>query len=279
MCTQLVEVHSACQCLYYQHAIDKCILYPNHRITQRVILVPYACSTHYPASRLKLDSRSESIISQSSTVVSVASSTAAVDKGAVETISRHLLYFKNLRYLWPQLIILHDTREKCLHTIADFLKCFADDVGRLASTEGLEYNESLIRLSACRFVRRTRYSLAQRVWEAHIHSPEVTEDEEESLPRLHSSQHARTSFGDDDSNVIDFVAERFWFGTDPIQTLESSVKAFIEMNTRSGDEYELYLPGREKFQAYFTSFMTSFRGSVKPGSHRITWECVSRPRF
>lgn len=48
MCFQLVEVYSACRCLYYQHAVDRCGNYGRrgHGITQRTILVGYACSEH-----------------------------------------------------------------------------------------------------------------------------------------------------------------------------------------------------------------------------------------
>lgn len=48
MCYQLVELYSACRCLYYQHAIDRCAAYgrPGHDIQQRTIYVGYACSAH-----------------------------------------------------------------------------------------------------------------------------------------------------------------------------------------------------------------------------------------
>ncbi|KAH6609512.1 hypothetical protein Trco_002858 [Trichoderma cornu-damae] len=48
MCYQLVELYSACRCLYYQHAIDRCAAYgrPGHNIEQRTIYVGYACSAH-----------------------------------------------------------------------------------------------------------------------------------------------------------------------------------------------------------------------------------------
>ncbi|KAL7959869.1 hypothetical protein V8C34DRAFT_303566 [Trichoderma compactum] len=41
MCYQLVELYSACRCLYYQHAIDRCAAYgrPGHNIEQRTIYV------------------------------------------------------------------------------------------------------------------------------------------------------------------------------------------------------------------------------------------------
>lgn len=48
MCYQVVELYSACRCLYYQHAVDRCAAYgrPGHHITKRTILVGYACSDH-----------------------------------------------------------------------------------------------------------------------------------------------------------------------------------------------------------------------------------------
>ena len=53
MCYQVVELYSACRCLYYQHAIDRCGNYGRrgHDITQRTILVGYACSDHTQSRR------------------------------------------------------------------------------------------------------------------------------------------------------------------------------------------------------------------------------------
>ncbi|KAK0728521.1 hypothetical protein B0T26DRAFT_738847 [Lasiosphaeria miniovina] len=48
MCFQLVELYSACRCLYYQHAVDRCAAYgqSGHGIQRRTLLVGYACSDH-----------------------------------------------------------------------------------------------------------------------------------------------------------------------------------------------------------------------------------------
>lgn len=48
MCYQLVELYSACRCLYYQHAVDRCASYgrPGHCVEQRTIYVGYACTRH-----------------------------------------------------------------------------------------------------------------------------------------------------------------------------------------------------------------------------------------
>jgi hypothetical protein len=53
MCYQLVELYSACRCLYYQHAVDRCAGYgrPGHGVQQRTILVGYACGAHTESSR------------------------------------------------------------------------------------------------------------------------------------------------------------------------------------------------------------------------------------
>lgn len=48
MCYQVLELYSACRCLYYQHAVDRCPKYGKrgHGITQRTIPVGYACMDH-----------------------------------------------------------------------------------------------------------------------------------------------------------------------------------------------------------------------------------------
>ena len=53
MCYQLIELYSACRCLYYQHAIDRCAAFgqPGHGVQRRTILVGYACSDHSQSHR------------------------------------------------------------------------------------------------------------------------------------------------------------------------------------------------------------------------------------
>ena len=48
MCYQIFELYSACRCLYYQHAVDRCAAFdrPGHSITRKTILVGYACANH-----------------------------------------------------------------------------------------------------------------------------------------------------------------------------------------------------------------------------------------
>src|ERR1044071_3983491 len=48
MCYQLIELYSACRCLCFQYAVERCASYgrPGHSIQRRTILVGYACSKH-----------------------------------------------------------------------------------------------------------------------------------------------------------------------------------------------------------------------------------------
>lgn len=52
MCYQIIELYSACRCLYYQHAVDFCASYgrPGHDVRQKTILVGYACASHSSSS-------------------------------------------------------------------------------------------------------------------------------------------------------------------------------------------------------------------------------------
>lgn len=57
MCYQLVERYSACHCLYYQHAVDRCLAYglSCHDIKTRTILVGYTCQKHAQCEQAQSD--------------------------------------------------------------------------------------------------------------------------------------------------------------------------------------------------------------------------------
>ncbi|KAF5509559.1 hypothetical protein CGCF413_v002577 [Colletotrichum fructicola] len=67
MCYRIIELYSACSCLYYEHDIDKCASYgrPGHFVQKRTIFVGYTCQNHissaesYPDSGIALGLRLE----------------------------------------------------------------------------------------------------------------------------------------------------------------------------------------------------------------------------
>lgn len=99
------------------------------------------------------DASESSETSERKTVTPVATSTTPVNEDAVEAIFRRLMLFKDLRYLWPQLIARCEAREKCLQAIERLLRRYAEDLGQLAQ-HAPRQSEAVIFLSACRFVRK-----------------------------------------------------------------------------------------------------------------------------
>lgn len=50
-----------------------------------------------------------------------------------------MIDFGTLRYIWPQLVALHNgSRKRCLLTIGSLLKSYSEDLGRLATAAQLK---------------------------------------------------------------------------------------------------------------------------------------------
>lgn len=162
-----------------------------------------------------------------------------------------------------------------MRTIASFLKQYADDLGRLANTETLRSNDSLICLSACHLVRKVRHDLAHRLWHVYQQGPVVNEDDVYYQSGQDPLELPEVKFVEEvDSKFVYSVAERFLFDTDPIQALETSVKAFVKMNLETEMGHQR-LPGHKFIKTCFTNFMTMCHSPVKQDTCRITWTCVS----
>lgn len=373
MCYQVLELYSACRCVYYQHPVDRCPRYgaPGHGVTQRTILVGYACLDHSshsyssdghsyseegyasrpPKQRKRLDhalqdwkiqadqeispkktrsdegnirlekeddpealvgesisrqhtaplesnkpghdgddfedygsihddidsegsSSDESVASEAVTVISIASSTTTVDSDATEAIFRRLLLFQDLRYLWPQLVRRCVTTRMSVLTIERLLRRYSEDLSNLAaSTEIMNDSDGSICLTACRFVRRSRLSIAHRISEFHhAEKDDYTEVDDDIKERLKKTID-ETSGGFDDINFNYATSERFLFGTEPVIALQSSVKTLVGSQHPEGNGLGF---GLFKMAEVHLSNIVSlvYEPPIKPGSHRIRWQCV-----
>ncbi|KAI0137843.1 hypothetical protein F4776DRAFT_621371 [Hypoxylon sp. NC0597] len=348
MCYQLIERYSACHCLYYQHAIDRCAAYgkEGHRTTARNILVGYACSNHQskdfgfssstrpktrekpkptpaltptkqpksqprkaddspPIDRVTLSkpnlSRSspesedngtiglDDVISDSGSeltqlwdnesVVSV-SSTSTVDPDAIEATFQKLLEYGDLRFLWPQVVIRCGSMKRGCHTVERFLRRYAEDLGRRASNlideDRMTEAEKLIRLSASRFIRRSRFDLAQRICEAHDYrtSESLGNDKTsfEGGAEHDFSRDAPDQEGDDneETNFIYSVAEAFLFETEPIRCLELNIHTFLQPPQSA----LFYSTVAAKAELYFDKALRIFKkSSPAKGKRRLSWTC------
>lgn len=415
MCYQVLELYSACRCLYYQHAVDRCPRYGKrgHGITNRTILVGYACFNHagedaqnrlkeqsgQPGSDLKdkasskvparpkvtptaieagpkrtkpyksdskqnsgslrsssisietskifttentaqtsqanatLDSSTtqsiassyqdcvnqqsssidfddkeigapsrlgprkatrqaeifedyvfgddyesdsdgsipdKSVIWETESIASVASSNTTVDNDATEAIFRRLLLFRDLQYLWPQFMHRCGSRSVSVTTIERMLRRFSDDLARFTAT--MNKPDSGICLAASQFVRKARFNIAHRIWEAHREGP----DEREEAGNINPNR-ANPDEVEDDDDKDDFVydiAERFIFDTTPILALEANVKTFVGFSHAGEDGIRSRM--YRSAEVWFSNFGSVIHEpAVKPGTQRIRWKCVS----
>ncbi|KAK0637021.1 hypothetical protein B0T17DRAFT_504403 [Bombardia bombarda] len=193
------------------------------------------------------DEDSDDSLSDTESVISTTSSTTTVDIDAVEAVFNRLLVFRDLRFLWPQLIQKCRSRKRSIMNIERFIRRYAGDLAVLAnkpeSEGGSEQPSRQVQIEAGRFIRRARLNFAQRIVEAH-HQDRQPGNEEDATEKGHSRQ----QFGvtqdeedesDDDSSFasVYLVAECFLFDTDPILSMQANVKAFVSLpNPRSSLE-------------------------------------------
>lgn len=217
----------------------------------------------------------ESTVSDTGTIISVASSTTTVNSDATEAIFRRLLLFQDLRYLWPQLALRYASKSMIVLTIERLLRRYAEDLSKLAaSTETLKDSDSLICLTASRFVRRSRLNIAQRICEAHYNEKDdYTETDDDIRERMENTT-AETTGDSHDMNFIYETSERFLFETEPILALQSSVKALVGSQDPLVDGLgsRLYRTA----EIYFSNVVSFiYEPPLKLGTQRVRWKCVS----
>lgn len=177
--------------------------------------------------------------SDGESVVSVASTATTIDGDTIGLLFSKLLYFGDLRFLWPQLIVRSATWKRAQRTIERLLRRYAGDLRVLAmnepSNETVTSEERTVRIRAARFVRKSRANIAQRLCEAHYDFSEQRSAEKDNerlgeqdggyAPPAEDSD----SSPEDDSLFIPEAAEAFLFRTEPILSLQASVKALVRV--------------------------------------------------
>ncbi|KAI0883508.1 uncharacterized protein GGS22DRAFT_167176 [Annulohypoxylon maeteangense] len=340
MCYQLIERYSACRCLYYLHAVDRCPDFgqPGHDISTRTILIGYACIKHTPAPWIlsqaggvvsarpaptseilqrPTDNKSEEVHNDkfnldSSGVDNLAqpdeqsllwennheselesgsdsselwdnesnasaSSMSTVDPDVVSMAFQRLANYGNLRWFWSKVIIRSGSMKRGCHTVERFLRRYADDLGTWAdnpiNNQHMSYADRRVRVSACRFIRRSRFNLAERICQMHCDRTstsesrlekdseygfllDITEREEEEEP--------------DEPNFAYSLAEDFLFETEPIRKLELNIYTFLQ----SSDAQTLPTTIRGTAEQYLDRFLSYLqKPSLSKGNRRLSWTC------
>lgn len=211
----------------------------------------------------------KSVVSETESIVSVASSNTTVDNDATEAIFRRLLLFQDLQYLWPQLMHRCGSRSMSVTTIERMLRRFSEDLARFTAT--MHEPDSGICLAASQFVRKARFNIAHRIWEAHREGPDEHGETGNSNPNRGNPDEVED---DDDKDFVYDIAERFIFDTTPILAFEANVKTFVGFS-HAGDDGIASRMYRSA-EVWFSNFGSVIHEPpLKPGTQRVRWTCVS----
>ncbi|KAM0242858.1 hypothetical protein ACHAP5_007192 [Fusarium lateritium] len=200
MCYQITEHYSACGCVYYIHAVNRCLLFgrPGHEILKSTILVGYACSSHASShfaggnAGIGADDTSDdedraSAMSNINALINLKFPDATTQE-ATDRLSQEFLNEFSLRHLWPQIVRVSQKKGQATKNIARYLSRFSRDLRANASarpnkdqaTENIERHiprshralqaDALTHLKedAAGLVRRARLNIADRIVECHI---------------------------------------------------------------------------------------------------------------
>lgn len=239
--------------------------------------------THLCLDEDEMRDSSESELSETESVLSTTSSATTVDIDALEAIFRRLLQHHELRFLWPQVVRRSQSRQRSLRNIERFLRRYAEDLHKLATnvvSEEITINPiKQVQLDACRFLRRSRLNLAQRIFEAHYQLCQADSFPEEAGAKATRQQNDVVDDSDDDADNSDFdpvymVAESFLFETEPIDYLATNLKAFVKLPQPKQTSDKL----QDSIKIYFENAMMSLRKPpLMEGKKRATWTCVRHP--
>ena len=223
----------------------------------------------------------KSDLSEAESVISTTSSATTVDIDALEVIFRRLLQHHELRYLWPQVVRRSHSRQKSLRNIERFLRRYAEDLYNLATRDASEESSNKttkqVQVDACRFLRKSRLNLTQRIVEAHCQLCQTDNlpDEAGDQPtrqQVDAADESDDSMDDSSFDPIYIVAESFLFETEPIIYLAANVKAFIKLRRPKQAKYMF----GNSVKLYFENLITNIcKPAIMDGKKRATWTCVS----
>ncbi|KAK2609443.1 hypothetical protein N8I77_002940 [Diaporthe amygdali] len=227
------------------------------------------------AGGIETDSESclsdESVESETESISSLISTNTTVDSDATEAIFRRLLLFRDLKYLWPQLLVRCGSRSMGVITIERFMRRYSEDLAGCAVA--FQDAESGICLAASQFVRKSRLNIAHRIWKAHDEgSDDHEEAENDSADRAVDNIDTEKIEDDHDKNFVYDLSERFLFETTPILALEANVKAFVGFPHPGVDGIASRL--LRSAEVWFSNVgCIIHEPALEPGKRRVRWTC------
>lgn len=295
MCWQIIELYSACRCLYYQHAIDRCASYGRlgHTVERRTIFVGYACTAHAPAcgdrgasggineksqAGIDLDdsgdegdgnfSDNESILSGISATSTSLTTPGETYQEAIEALFRDILNDFNLRYLWPQVVRTSRRRELAEREICRLLKRFSADLKNAAETR--------LHQNAAKLVRTARLNIAQRIVSCHaaqldpLDKPGVFTSV--GLPEDVEIVDEERERSDEEKNIVYERVHEFIFQGAAFEQFTLAMKMHVAKSSVPEEPSIRLYSLRQCFEVLVSRIWGS---PAHPTLSRLSWSCVS----
>ncbi|EEU38137.1 uncharacterized protein NECHADRAFT_48363 [Fusarium vanettenii 77-13-4] len=297
MCWQIIELYSACRCLYYQHAIDRCVSYGRlgHTVERRTIFVGYACSAHAPAcdglrrgrgvsggikekSQAGIDpedsgdegddnfSDNESILSGNSAPSTSLTIPVETYQEAIEALFRDILNDFNLRYLWPQVVRTSCRRDLAEREICRLLKRFSADLKNAAETR--------LHQNAAKLVRTARLNIAQRIVICHaaqldpFEKPDVFTSV--GLPEDEEIVDEERERSDEERNIVYERVHEFIFQGAAFEQFTLAMKLHVAKSSVSEEPSLRLYSLRQCFEVLVSRIWGS---PAHPTLSRLSWSC------
>ncbi|KAH7136839.1 hypothetical protein B0J13DRAFT_528343 [Dactylonectria estremocensis] len=287
MCYQLVELYSACLCLYYQFAIDRCADYgrPGHNVIQRTVLVGYACSMHSGDTvtnryndadndtevKTDVDTDTDTDIMDMSSVASTEMTTPDVIKeDTIGALLQEFLVEPDLQYLWPQVVHFSVAKHVARRNIAKLFQNHAHDLQQ----EG----QSALKTKASLFIRRHRYKIAGHIvdhYQAEIEDQSAKPKSHGPLSTVETASDGLQDEDQGDDDEKDFLYSEihgFLFSSISFDNLKTSVKLVVASSSFSETPGQVFVTMTivDAFQLMALNVFSGLFGHVaKPGLTRV----------
>lgn len=212
----------------------------------------------------------------------VSSATTLVDPGAVEAFASNVMSFRSLVCLWPQLVGRCETRERSVHIIERLIKRYSEDLALESHrTQASKNSGNQLYLTAARFVRKSRFQVAHKIWEAQIQDVNNKAGKSPMGCLLDVEVPNLVDENDDapaDDDVLFETIEEILFDKSPIFSLQANIKSLINLSNpmENSTVYRL----STSFNIFIQNAVSSLREpSLSPGYTRMRYTCVSLANF
>lgn len=158
-------------------------------------------------------------------------------------------------------------------TIQTMLRRFSEDLARLTAT--IQEPENGISLAAAQFVRKTRFNIAHRIWEAYHEGPDDHRETSNNITdTVNDSDDPDEIEDDNDKDFVYEVSEHFIFDTTPILSFQADVKRFVATSHARDDGIASRI--YQSAEVCFSNFRSVIHEPpLEPGRKRLRWKCVS----